>query len=213
MAHSSTYGSTAGRVIPVHDLCDYFRSSIDAAVAQQSVTVDPHATHYVVNMVTSFSRSENLYEDDGNSYGIRPLALMLADAADAPSAEEKTRLLRRIGDVALFVSGFFSNHLANKAVDIDYYVSMGENAYGVLSEEVRGTFRGNAFADIWEELANKFRVLIDVLHEVRDDGCAESSMSVLRQYEVWRKTGSRRAEELLRQQGIVPIATPELHKH
>ena len=200
--------STHGRVVPVKDLCDYFRNSIDAAVAQQSVSVDPHATHYVVNMMTCFSRSENLYEDDGEIYGIRPLALMLADAAEAPTPDERTRLLQRIGDVALFVSGFFSNHLAHQAVDIDYYIAMGENAYGVLSEEVVGTFRGNAFADIWRELANKFRILIDVLQEVRDEGCPESSMSVLRQYEVWLKTGSKRAEQLLRQQGIVPIATP-----
>lgn len=206
-------GSTHGRVVPVHDLCDYFRNSIDAAVAQQSVTVDPHATHYVVNMMTAFSRSENLYEDDGEIYGIRPLALMLADAADAASADERNRLLRRIGDVALFVSGFFSNHLAHRAVDIDYYIAMGENAYGVLSEEVRGTFRGNAFGDVWQELASKFRVLIDVLHEVRDDGCPDSSMTLLRQYEVWLKTGSRRAEQLLRQQGIVPIATPGTPRH
>ncbi len=199
--------STHGRVVPVKDLCDYFRNSIDAVVAQQQVSVDPHATHYVVNMMTCFSRSENLYEDDGEIYGIRPLALMLADAAEAPTPDERTRLLQRIGDVALFVSGFFSNQLAHQAVDIDYYVAMGENAYGVLSDEVAGTFRGNAFADIWRELANKFRVLIDVLQEVRDDGCPESSMTVLRQYEVWLKTGSKRAEQLLRQQGIVPIAT------
>lgn len=200
--------STHGRVVPVKDLCDYFRNSIDAAVAQQSVSVDPHATHYVVNLMTSFSRSENLYEDDGETYGIRPLALMLADAAEAPTPDERTRLLQRIGDVALFVSGFFSNQLAHQAVDIDYYVAMGENAYGVLSDEVVGTFRGNAFAEIWRELADKFRVLTDVLQEVRDDGCPESSMTVLRQYEVWLKTGSKRAERLLRQQGIVPIATP-----
>jgi len=200
--------STHGRVVPVRDLCDYFRNSIDAAGAQQSVSVDPHATHYVVNMMTSFSRSENLYEDDGEIYGIRPLALMLADAAEAPTADERTRLLQRIGDVALFVSGFFSNQLARQAVDIDYYIAMGENAYGVLSDEVVGTFRGNAFADIWRELACKFRILIDVLQEVRDDGCPESSMTVLRQYEIWLKTGSKRAEQMLRQQGIVPIATP-----
>ena len=203
-----SFQSTRGRVVPIPDLCDYFRNSIDAVVAQQNVSVDPHATHYVVNMMTSFSRSENFYEDDGESYGIRPLALMLADAAEARTAEQRNHLLRRIGDVALFVSGFFANSLANKAVDIDYYIAMGENAYGVLSEEVRGTFRGDVLGDVWRELAAKFRVLIDVLHEVREDGCLESSTTLLRQYELWMKTGSRRAEQLLRQQGIVPIATP-----
>jgi hypothetical protein len=90
-----------GRVMPVHNLCDYFRESIDTVIAEQGVALDPHATHYVVNMMTLFSRSEQLYEDDGEIYGIRPLALMLAGAADAPSPEHRNLLLQRIGDVAL----------------------------------------------------------------------------------------------------------------
>lgn len=197
--------SGQGRVMPVHNLCDYFRESIDTVVAEQGVSLDPHATHYVVNMMTLFSRSEQFYEDDGEIYGIKPLALMLADAADAPSPEHRNQLLQRIGDVALFVSGFFVDSLANKAVDIDYYIHMGENAYGSLSEETRGTFRGNAFADIFRELAIKFQVLTDVLHEVRDRAHGHSDINVLRLYEIWRKTGSRRAAKMLRAQGVVPV--------
>lgn len=195
-----------GRVMPVHNLCDYFRNSIDTIIEQQGVTLDPHATHYVVNMMTLFSRSEKLYDDDGEIFGIKPLALMLADASDAPSAEHRNHLLQRIGDVALFISGFFADSLANKAVDIDYYIHMGENAYGSLSEETRGTFRGNAFGDIYRELACKFQILTDVLNEVRDGARPDSDLNVLRTYEVWLKTGSQRAEKLLRAQGVVPIA-------
>jgi hypothetical protein len=194
-----------GRVMPVRNLCDYFRTSIDEVIAQQGVDVDPHATHYVVNMMTLFSRSENLYEEHGDAYGLRPLALMLADAADAPSPEHRNRMLQRIGDVALFISGFFVDGLANKAVDIDYYIHMGENAYGSLSEETRGTFRGRAFADVFRELATKFQVFTDVLHEVRESAQSNSDASLLRTYEIWRKTGSRRAARLLREQGVVPI--------
>jgi len=202
-----------GRVMPVHNLCDYFRESIDTVIAQQGVSLDPHATHYVVNMMTLFSRSEKLYEDDGDTYGIKPLALMLADAADAPSSEHRNNLLQRIGDVALFISGFFVDSLANKPVDIDYYIHMGENAYGSLSEETRGTFRGNAFADIYRELAIKFQVLTDVLHEVRDRACGNSDLNVLRTYEIWRKTGSRRAARILREQGVVPIESSKRFRH
>ena len=197
--------SEDGRVMPVHNLCDYFRESIDTVIEQQGVSLDPHATHYVVNMMTLFSRSEELYDDDGEVYGIKPLALVLADAADAPTPEVRSQLLQRIGDVALFISGFFVDGLANKAVDIDYYIHMGENAYGSLSEETRGTFRGNAFGDIFRELATKFQILTDVLHEVRDRASGYSDVNILRTYEIWRKTGSRRAEGLLRQQGVVPM--------
>lgn len=193
------------RVVRVRNLEDYFRTSIDDVMARHRVDVDPHATHYVVNLLTLYSRSEELYEDDGEIYGLRPLALMWADAADAATAAQRNHSLQRIGDVALFIAGFFAESLAGKPVDIDYYITMGGNAYGSLSEEVRGTFRGNAFAPIYRELAVKFQLLVDVLNEVRDDARQESDLDLLRAYEVWLKTGSRRARRLLRQNGVVPI--------
>ena len=196
---------SGSRVMQVHNLQDYFRTSIDDVVARQQVKIDPHASHYVVNMLTLFSRSDELYEDDGEHYGLRPLALMLADAADAESVEHRNHLLQRIGDVALFISGFFADGLAKKAVDIDYYIHMGGNAYGSLSEEVRGTFRGKVIAGVYRELAIKFNVLVDVLNEVRDGPRAGSDIDLIRTFEVWRKTGSRRAEALLKQQGVVPF--------
>ena len=194
------------RVVRVANLQDFFRTSIDRVIDKQGVEVDPHATHYVVNLLTLFSRSDELYEDDGETYGLRPLALMLADAADARTPEERNYSLQRIGDVSLFVAGFFAEGLARKAVDLDYYIYMGGNAYGSLSDEVRGTFRGNAFAGIYEELARKFQVLVDVLNEVRDTARPDSDVDLLRTYEVWLKTGSKRAEKLLKAQGVTPIA-------
>lgn len=193
------------RVVRVRNLRDFFRSSVEDAISRQGVEVDAHATHYVVNLLTLFSRSDELYEDDGDSYGLKPLALMLADAADADSIAQRNHSLQRIGDVALFISGFFADGLADKAVDLDYYIYMGENAYGSLSEEVRGTFRGKVFADVYRELASKFPLLVDVLNEVRDGARSESDLDLLRTYEIWLKTGSRRAENLLRQHGVVPI--------
>jgi hypothetical protein len=198
------------RVVQVQNLADYFRTSIDGVISRQGVDVDPHAAHYVVNLLTLFSRSEELFEDHGESYGLRPLALMMADAAEARTVAERNYALQRIGDVALFISGFFADSLANKAVDVDYYIYMGGSAYGSLSEEVRRTFRGRAFAGIYRELAEKFQVLVDVLNEVRDEARGESDRDLLRTYEIWLKTGSRRARKLLADNGVVPISDARL---
>ena len=202
MYHQSSHD----RVVAVHDLKDYFRTSIEGVISRQGVEVDPHATHYVVNLLTLFSRTEELYQDDGEFYGLRPLALMLADAAVAHSATERNHSLQRIGDVALFIAGFFADSLVSKPVDIDYYIHMGENAYGSLSEEVRGTFRGDSFADTYKELSVNFQILVDVLNEVRDEARQERDVDLLRTYEIWLKTGSKRAHGLLRQHGVVPIS-------
>ena len=199
------------RVMRVRNLQDYFRTSIDDVVERQKVDIDSHAAHYVVNMLTIFSRSDELYEDDGEVYGLRPLALMLADAADADSIEQRNALLQRIGDVALFVSGFFADSLSRKAVDVDYYIYMGGNAYGSLSEEVRGTFRGNAFADVYRELAIKFQLIVDILNEIAEGPQADRDL--LRTYDLWRRTGSKRAERLLRQSGVIPIEQGRQRRH
>jgi hypothetical protein len=202
------------RVVQVYNLRDYFRESIDVALDNQGVDVDPHAAHYVVNLLTLFARSEDLYEEHGEAYGLKPLALMMADAAEASSVAERTFSLQRIGDVALFVAGFFADSLAHKLVDLDYYICMGGTAYGSLSDEIRGTPRGRALADVYRELACKFQDVVDVLNEVRDSARHSSDIDLMRTYEVWLRTGSRRAAALLRQNGVVPItnaAGPDNH--
>ena len=197
--------ATSERVVQVYDLRDYFRESIDAVIDNQGVDVDPHAAHYVVNLLTLFARSEDLYEGHGEAYGLKPLALMMADAAAASSAVERTFSLQRIGDVALFVAGFFADGLAHKLVDLDYYINMGGTAYGSLSDEIRGTVRGRALAHVYRELARKFQIVVDVLNEVRDIARCSSDIDLLRTYEVWLRTGSKRAARLLRKNGVVPM--------
>ncbi len=130
---------------------------------------------------------------------------MMADAVDARTATERNFSLQRVGDVALFIAGFFADSLAHKLVDLDYYIYMGGNAYGSLSEEIRGTTRGKALAAVYRELARKFQILVDVLNEVRDGARQSSDIDVLRTYEIWLRTGSKRAAELLRQNGVVPM--------
>jgi len=44
-----------------------------------------------------------------------------------------------------------------------------------------------------------------VLNEMADGARESSDINLLRAYEVWLKTGSRRAEALLRQSGVEPM--------
>ena len=200
------------RVVAVTSLRDFFRESINSAIDNQKVEIDPHTSHYVVNLLTLFARSEKFYDKSDEHCGVRPLALMMADAAAAESQDRRTTSLQRIGDVALFTAGFFADSLANRPVDIDYYVNMGGCAYGSLSDEIKGTTRGMALVDVFRELAGKFLSLVDVLNEVRDGVRLSADVDVLRTYEVWRKTGSRRAAAILEQNGVVPIVGgPKTH--
>ncbi|HEX7081120.1 MAG TPA: hypothetical protein VF329_08915 [Gammaproteobacteria bacterium] len=192
------------RVRPVRSLTEFFRNSVSSAMDRQGVDADDLTAYYVVNLLTLFARSEVLYEGTAESRMLRPLALILAKAAEAPTVEERNFELQRLGDIALFVAGFFGESLARRQVDVDYYVRMGGSAYSSLSESVRGSVRGQAYASVFAELASKFQDFVDVLSEVRDEARGNDDVDVLRLYEVWLRTGSKRAERLLRRIGIEP---------
>jgi hypothetical protein len=193
----------AARVRPVASLQEFFKDSVADAMAKQGVAADDHTAFYVVNLLTLFARYESLYERGKPGPGLQPLALLLAEAADTPEREARNAILRRVGDTSLFVAGFLGDGFARKLVDVDYYIDVGGAAYGSLSDNVRGTQTGRAFGGVFGELATKFRDFVDVLAEIRDSGKA-AAIDVLRVYEVWLRTGSRRAARLLREHGIEP---------
>ncbi len=201
-------------VIPVPSLKEFFRDSVDAAMASNKVAVEDHTAHYVVNLLTLFARSEALHDRDEHGPGPKPLALMLADAAEAATGDDRNSTLRRLGDVALFVAGFMAEGLDRKAVGVGYYVRMGGGAYRALSLSLPSNPRGRAFAPVFAELSAKFADVVDVLNDVRHAGSTGRDQDVLRLYETWLTTGSRRSARLLRRLGIHPLQQPgSVRKH
>jgi hypothetical protein len=207
--HDEAHGS----VVAVSNLREFFHDSMQKALRNQRVEVDDHTEHYVVNVLTMFSRSEELYESTAEGVRIKPLAHMLAAAVEAPSAQQRDEALRRLGDVSLFIAGFFAQSFARKLVDIDYHIAMGGGAYGTLAENMRGTMRGQAFSAVFLELAAKFQRLVDVLNDVAEMAHTHTDKDILRLYEIWMKTGSPRAYSILRRLGVAPIAADARKEH
>lgn len=200
-------------LVAVANLREFFHDSVQTALRKQRVDVDDHTEHYVVNVLTMFARSEQLYDNTPEGVRLRPLAHMLADAAEASSPQQRDDALRRLGDVSLFIAGFFAQSFARKLIDIDYHIAMGGRAYGTLAENLRGTLRGQAVATVFLELAQKFQRLVDVLNEVAEMAYTHSDKDILRLYEIWLKTGSPRAYAILRRLGVAPVTADARNEH
>ena len=198
-AHSS------GRVQPVANLKEYFKDALHGALASQRLSVEDQTEHYVVNLLTLFSRSEALFDRTAEGPRLKPLVVMLCEALEAPSADDRNRNLQRLGDVSLFVAGFFAQSFARKLIDIDYHIAMGGRAYGVLAETLaRG--KGRVLGNVFAELSEKFQPMVDALNELAESGHSHSHEDILRLYEIWLKTGSRRSYALLKRLGVEPTA-------
>jgi hypothetical protein len=192
---------------PVSSLKEFFRDALHDALAHQHVAVEGETEHYVVNLLTLFSDADALFERDAEGQSrsrLKPLAIMLGEALDAPTHEARFRALQRLGDVSLFIAGFFSAGFARKLVDIDYHIAMGGRAYGTLAENCSPA-RGRTMRQVFGELAAKFTPMVDALNEISETSYQHSDRDRLRLYELWLKTGSERSRRLLRKLGLEPV--------
>lgn len=202
-----------GQLIINADVRACFQDLVASALAHQKVEAEDETVYYIVNLLTSFTRSEDLYEQTPDGLMIKPLASLYLDALEAPSGEDRNKALQRLGDIALFIAGVFTDSLNRQLVDVDYYISMGGNAYGYLSDRARDTIRWRVFGNIFGELSSKFTDFVDVLGEVSEKAHFTTHADILRLYELWIRTGSKRAARRLKKLGIQTIEASISRRH
>ena len=176
----------------------YFKQLVDDALSRQRLHAGELTAFYLVNLLTTFVHLDRAHHGRFES---EPLALQLSRALEAGGASRR-QALRVLGDGSLFVAGFFSDSLNRKLVDVDYYAKLGGYAYQSLSQ-----FESDTFATVFAELAESFVAFVDVLTEISERCALTTNADVLRLYEKWLRTGSRRNGELLVERGIVPNAS------
>lgn len=174
---------------------EYFKDLVTSALARQHIQAADLTEYYLVNLLCQYIRPDaaSAARDEGE-----PLAVRLARALQSGGSEQRARL-RSLGDFSLFMSGFFSDSFRRSIVDVDYYVSMGEYAYGSLARRDE-----DAFSEVFTELANKFVGFADVLADISERTAVGSQLDVLRLYEKWLRTGSTRDGQRLIQLGLLP---------
>ncbi len=175
---------------------EFFREQVETAMQNQRVKAKELTSFYIVNLMTAFVHFETspARVDDG------PLGVRLARAMQTAGIAQRDGL-RKVGDLSLFISGFFSDSLNRRLVDVDYYIQLGECAYGSLAR------RDEALGEVFDELSEKFTAFVDILGEVSERTALTTNADVLRLYEKWMRTRSRRSADLLISRGIVPNAS------
>lgn len=186
----------------VSEPTDFFKHQVTKALEHQKVAIDPSTEFYLVDLLSRFMISDNLFvvDENGGKRRQEVLALLMGEALSSNDPGQKQRGLKRLGDVSLYTAGFFSDSLQNKIVDVDYYIGMGRSAYATLASSGFDLL----FQKVFLELAENFHRFVDVLGEVSESAGTQDAKSLLRQYELWLKTKSERAERSLKEAGIIP---------
>lgn len=179
----------------------YFHELITQSLGANQLKTQPETEFYLVHLLNRFMTAEQLTRE--------PLAFLWKDALEAVDVLKQASLFRNIGDVSLYLAGFFQESLNRKWVDVDYYVEMGGGAYAQAATLAEHAADGAPFKTVYQELSDKFPRFVDVLAEVSDRTTPgpRSEADLLRMYDLWVNTRSERAAKVLQEAGIVPNKT------
>lgn len=183
---------------------EFFSSKVKFALQQQGVTVSGEVEFYLVQLLNRFAVSKNYFQaTDEGKVEFRALALKLYDAVfDSP--EKRFYHLKSLGDTALYHAGVFYDGLYNQAVGVDYYISMGGQAYQSLANLTTSNER--TLADLFAELSERFPKLVEILKLSSETETGSSDNDILKLLDRYQKTGSEKAKQLLKEKGISPEA-------
>lgn len=178
----------------------FFREKVLDAQTRQGIQLSENVEFYIVNLLCDYLRA------DDNKMSDECLALILKKALES-SHGEQIFLYKKIGDTALYFSGFFQEYFNRKCFDIKYYVMMGEGAYEQLSNLMRKRNASEAaMSEIYGEMASSFGTAVDILTDVSENTTGfETHRTTLSLYDAWLSTSSRKLARDLNKRGVTPI--------
>ena len=161
-------------------------------------------SRYIVDLLEHYLFADNLYdtEDESGKRQRSTLAEMLL-AASQSHKNEKIKILKKLGDSSLYISGFFGPSLNRKTVDVSYYVHMGCTAYDSLSTTIQET----TFARVYQEISRRFVEFVDALTYIREKSLVtHSGKNLFQLMDFYYQTGSSLAREELIKSGVTTLA-------
>lgn len=173
---------------------EFFKERVSEVIARNKIVVSETAEFYIVDLLERYMITENLESN--------PLAIQFLKAQETGVSEiEKVKILKKLGDTSLYVSGFFADSLNRKIIDLDYYREMGSIAYRTLSESIKD----QQFHELYGELYKQFSGFVDVLNKVSHELLPKTDQNLLHLYEIYIKTGSEAAKKYLIDQGLPTV--------
>ncbi|MEM9074862.1 MAG: hypothetical protein AAGE52_40570 [Myxococcota bacterium] len=184
-------------VIEAHgDVRGYFRHRLRDARERLHLDVTLDTEHYLVDLLAERPQVAD-----------QPLVQQWARALSTEDPREKLRQLRSTGDAALYTCGFFADHVSERGISADYFVTMGGRAYRAASELC--PHRGHTYG----ELAEGFRELVVLLDEVREETVLRTPQDIVRLYDKWRRTQSPKLAARLHAAGVFPTVPKGTEVH
>ena len=101
---------------------EYFQTMVNSAAEDLHVSADETVLFYIVNLLSEFVQSENVYAELDINADQEPLTILLEKALNSEQNEQISRF-KHLGDFSLFISGFFSDSIYRRLILVSVHIS------------------------------------------------------------------------------------------
>lgn len=147
-----------------NDLHDHMKECFENSLKKRNLELNKLTQQYIVSMLVDFSNAALL----SNASGLPALALLYKDAVEA-NGSRKILAYRRLGDVSLFLSGFFLEYVKKTNTGLGYYIDMGQCAYYSAFQLFPNP--------VFDEISKKFVHAVLALNSVADQTLGKQCIS------------------------------------
>jgi len=180
----------------------YFVEAVENGLNNRRLKTYPAVQVYLVDLLEHYLDARNLFENGDETFAETFLK--------ASQSEEviKREMMKKLGDRALYLTGFFGDSFERKLIDVDYYADIGVAAYGTLAE----TAREDRAAQVYRVFSRQFVDFVDVLTYISQQSMVNSDESILRLYDRFLRTGSELARQRLNEMGVITVPKDQHRK-
>ena len=141
----------------------YFYNLIQNALKTNHISIKEYSEVYLISVLCDFIKQEqinNISTDDSTL----PSLFSFYQRAHKSAPNQQFNNYRNLGDLSLFVSGFFQRYINRRKSlnNIEYYIDMGAGAYYKASK----LSNNRDFNSIFYELSMRFEDIVKVLSNV-----------------------------------------------
>lgn len=140
----------------------YFFDQLTQLNKKSSSPLSNEAIFYSSLVMDRFGVTHHLFDNKEGKVSEKILGIKLMESVHL-SKEKRKRELKDIGDTALFISGFFSDSLNRKIIDVKYYRDIGQAAYSKLNSLVPSFYDVDSFYVEFSRSFSHATFLIDLL--------------------------------------------------
>lgn len=187
-------------------LKEHFFSVIEEAIGRRNLEVSAHSRAYLVDLLASFARPEQLFRKFRygfvESEGLEPLGLKYLMALQESSKRVQNLQLKDLGDQCLFLTGYFYDYLRRQGVSyVEYHYTLGSTAYASLGSRLQ---QEPVISELFGELAERFKDFCMVIGDMHLPAL-DDEKKLLDVYQRWRQTLDERYASLLLAKGCILV--------